>query len=356
MPAAPPAPITAADLGIPSLPPLPSGRERRIAMIGFGGIARAHADAYVKAGYKVVAVADTSPSALDAAGKMLGGVATFSDYRELLSATTDIDAVGLYTQPTLRLPVALAAFERGLPLLTEKPLADSLEEARRMMLAAENQRCRLAVSQNYRWMPANWYAARLVRAGLIGTPYYASIQIYGHQDRQLKDHAFYSTCTDFLTVQWNTHLVDLLRYWLGKDAKRVWAASRRPPHQHFTSDNFLSSFSDFGGGITGQVIHHELLATGESSMPVRIDGTEGSLTFEVYGDTVRIASTKLPEPRLLTAPSTWHNSLAYSMGDLLLSIEQERDPEVSAKHNLATLAQVLAEQKAASAGGAWVGL
>jgi predicted dehydrogenase len=348
--------ITASELGIPAVPPLPTGRERRIAMIGFGGIARAHAEAYLKAGYKVVAVADPSPGALDAAGKMLGGVAAYADYREMLEKTSDVDAAGLYTQPTLRLPAAEAVFGRGLALLTEKPLAGTLEEGRRMMLLAEQQRCRLAVSQNYRWMPANWYAARIIRAGWIGTPFYASIQIYGHQDRQLKDHAFYSTCTDFLTVQWNTHLVDLLRYWLGKDARRVWAVSRRPAHQHFVSDNFLSSFSDFGGGVTGQVIHHELLAAADSAMPCRIDGTEGTLTFEVYGNELKITSSKLSGPRVLKASPEWKGSLAYSMGDLLLSIEQDRDPEVSAKQNLATLAQTLAEQQAASAGGAWVGL
>lgn len=350
--------VTPAELGIDPLPPLPTGRPRRIAMIGYGGMARAHTEAYLKAGYKIVAVSDPDPAALDRAGKLIGVVATYADYRQMLEEVTDLDAVGLYTQPNLRLAVAEAVFGRGLPLLTEKPMANSLEEAKRMVLAAEKQRCLLAVSQNYRWMPANWYAARIVRAGLIGVPFYAGIQIYGRQDMELKDHGFYATCPDFLTVQWNTHLVDLLRYWLGKDARRVWAASRRPGHQHFRSDNFLTSFSDFGGGVTGQIIHHELLRVGEPCLPVRVDGTEGSMTFDLYGQSVRLCSAKVAggEARVLRPADGWLGSTAYSMGDLLLAVEASRAPEVSGAQNLATLAQTLAEQQAALAGGAWVGL
>jgi hypothetical protein len=46
--------------------------------------------------------------------------------------------------------------------------------------------------------------------------------------------------------------------------------------------------------------------------------------------------------------------MAGSMGDLLLSIEQNREPLVSARRNLATLNAVFSDQKSSEQGGAWL--
>ena len=42
------------------------------------------------------------------------------------------------------------------------------------------------------------------------------------------------------------------------------------------------------------------------------------------------------------------------MGDLLLSVEEEREPLVSARRNLATIRHILAEDESARRGGVWV--
>ena len=45
-----------------------------------------------------------------------------------------------------------------------------------------------------------------------------------------------------------------------------------------------------------------------------------------------------------------------TMGDLLIAIEEDRDPLVSGQRNLPTIRTILAEEKSAKSGGRWVGL
>ena len=194
--------MTAEQLCIQHEIPLPARKDWRIGLVGFGIIAPSHVDAAKKAGWNIGAVADPVDEARDRAAKELEGVRLYSDYNELI-ADGDVEVITLLTQPTFRAPVVAAAAEAGKPLMTEKPLGLDLAECERMVALMEEAGAPFAVSQNYRWGGANFIATQIVEKGLIGTPFHASIEIYGRQDADLADHPFYSKCTDFLTLQWN---------------------------------------------------------------------------------------------------------------------------------------------------------
>ena len=85
-----------------------------------------------------------------------------------------------------------------------------------MVEIAESAGTKLAVHQNYRWMKTNYLAYHIIKRGLIGEPFFVSIEIFGQQDVQLGGHSYYSQCHDFLTIQWDNHLADLLRFWTGR--------------------------------------------------------------------------------------------------------------------------------------------
>ena len=155
----------------------------------------------------------------------------------------------------VREEVLRAAVDAGKPIISEKPLTQDLAEGERMVEYAGGSNVPFAVHQNYRWMTMNFLAAHIVRKGLIGEPFFAGIEIYSRQDVELKDHHFYSICDNFLTVQWDNHLSDLLRYYTGHDPVRVFARSGRSKGQHFRSDNLLTVITDFGEGLTGHVLH-----------------------------------------------------------------------------------------------------
>jgi predicted dehydrogenase len=347
--------ITPKSLGIPSTIPMPHRTDWRIGLVGFGSAAHEHAKAYADAGWKVVAVADPDPAARERARELTGVTRLYDDFPELVQ-DDEVEIVSLLTQPTLRETVVTAVAEAGKPILTEKPFGTSLDECERMVEIAEKAGVPFAVSQNYRWHPAPFYARSIVARGFVGRPYLASIEIHGEQDVTIAGHPFYPKAEDFLTIQWNNHLADLLHSWLDGKPKRVFCCTRRMAGQNFDSDNLLVSVTDFGEGVTGHILHSELLRSSLFATKCRIDGDKGSLVFDLYGDHLEIQCHRLGDEILAldTSREKRWSSFAGPMGDLLRSIEEHREPQTSARKNLQTIRHVLAEAESARSGGKWV--
>ncbi len=347
-------PTTPAELGIPSAIPLPKRSDWRIGVIGFGGIARgAHLPAYKSAGWPVVAVADPDPSAREKA-KEAGVPQVYEDYRDII-CDASVEVVDLCTQPTMREEVIRAAADAGKHVITEKPLAVTLDECLRMIEIADSAGIKLAVHQNYRWMKMNFLAHHIIAKGLIGEPFFADVEILGSQDVNLAGHPFYSKCEDFLTIQWDNHLADLLRYWTGRSAQKVLARTSRMNGQNFKSDNWLAVLADFGEGLMGHILHTELLRSSLGGTRCRVDGSEGSVVFDFH-DNLLLESKVLGDGIReikgadLDFPSSW----CGTMGDFLISIEDDREPLVSARRNLPTIRTIFAEEQSARSGGKWV--
>lgn len=346
--------ITPKELGIPGSIPLPERQDWRIGIVGFGGIARgAHAPSYRDVGWNIVAVADPDQNAQKAA-QDFGIKHIYTDFRELI-ADDEVEVIDLLTQPTLREEVVSAAADVGKPIITEKPFGTTIEECTRMVEVADKAGIKLAVHQNYRWMKMNYLVYHIIRLGLIGEPFFASIEIFGQQDVGLADHSFYSQCRDFLTVQWDNHLADLLRYWTGKDAEQVFARTGRMKGQNFVSDNLMVAVADFGEGLTGHILHSELLRSSLGGVQCRVDGNKGSLSFD-FGSSLLMESSELGygQYMLNTSGSNFVSSFAGSMGDFLIALENDTEPMVSGRRNLSTIRTILAEDESARSGGKWI--
>jgi len=347
--------ITPKELGIPEAIPLPKRKDWRIGMVAFGGIAKwAHAPAYRDVGWTIAAAADPDPAAREVAREKFGIKKVYTDFHDLI-ADDEVEIVDMLTQPVIREEIVAAAVKAGKPIATEKPLADTVEEATRMVEMTERAGIPFAVHQNYRWRKTAYLAHHIIQRGFIGTPFFASIEIFGRQDVDLAQHPFYSKCDDFLTIQWDTHLGDLMRFWTGRDQVRVFARTGRMPGQNFASDNLLMVVHDFGEGLAGHILHSELLRSHLGGVQCRVDGPKGSIVFD-FDNVLTIQSTDLgKEPRLLdTAGLKFISSFAGSMGDFLMSIEEGCEPMVSARKNLATIRTVLAEARSTRAGGQWM--
>ena len=341
------------DLHLPSVMPLPTRKDWAIGMVGFGEFARrAHAPDYRKAGWKLAAVAVRNTTAQKAATE-LGVEHVYSDYHDLVNDET-VEVVDVLTQPSLRREVVAAAAAAGKHIIVEKPFGMSADECRRMVEVADQYGVHLAIHQNYRWQKGCFLAHHIVRAGLVGTPFLMSIEKLGQQDDTRKD-SVYATFDDYLTLHWNTHFVDLFRYWSGRDPQQVSARTARMIGQNYRSDNFLLSLHDFGAGLMGHILHSELLRSSLSHDACRIDGDEGSLVFDFAGGHILLDSRKLGQQlhTIDTSAMTWMDSLCGSMGDLLLAIEGNRQPLVSGRDNLKTMDIIFAEIQSAKSGGNW---
>ncbi len=144
-----------------------------VALLGTGFMGKAHSNAYCQAAHffdlpcrlRRRLLVGRNPETLAAMASRWEWEETAADWRAAISRD-DIDAVDIALPNHLHAEVAMAAAEAGKIVLCEKPLARSLDEARRMADAARD--VPTMVWFNYRRVPAVAYAHSLIAAGRIG--------------------------------------------------------------------------------------------------------------------------------------------------------------------------------------------
>ncbi len=106
----------------------------RVLCVGAGHMGRSHALAYHQLeGFSICGLVTRSASSREALNAELGGgYDLFSDYYEALAATKP-DAVSISTFPDTHADYAIAALEAGCHVFIEKPLAETVEAAERIV-------------------------------------------------------------------------------------------------------------------------------------------------------------------------------------------------------------------------------
>src|SRR5262245_61984254 len=113
----------------------------RLGLIGLGGMGSFHLSYLTQMPeVKLTAVADTDAAKLEAAAAK-SGAAKFSSAEEMIKSG-QVDAILIATPHPFHPPVAMAAFEQGVSVLCEKPVAISVTQAREMNAAAAKARAK----------------------------------------------------------------------------------------------------------------------------------------------------------------------------------------------------------------------
>jgi myo-inositol 2-dehydrogenase / D-chiro-inositol 1-dehydrogenase len=116
---------------------------------------------------EVVALADTDPAAGERVARAFGVARRYVDPAELI-ADPEVEAVAVCVPAAAHAEVASAALEAGRHVLVEKPLAVSLEDADRLIDAAERSPAATMVGFNMRFHRLIREARALVGAGALG--------------------------------------------------------------------------------------------------------------------------------------------------------------------------------------------
>lgn len=139
----------------------------RFGVIGVGGMGVAHATLIQRIEQtELTAVCSASAERTRQVARQFG-VPGFTDYRELLGSGL-VDAVLIATPHPLHAEVAECAFEHGVHVLCEKPLAVSITPGRRMVDSARRHACLLGAMLQMRTERHFRAAKRAVEEGVIG--------------------------------------------------------------------------------------------------------------------------------------------------------------------------------------------
>jgi predicted dehydrogenase len=145
----------------------------RIGIVGSGGIAHAHANAYKQIpDVEVLAVADVIPgkAAEFIERTALAQARPFEDHRALLEL--DLDGVSVCTPNVAHHRTAVDALQAGKNVLSEKPMAVTLEQAVEMARAAKRAGKILTIGFQPRYDPNMQMVQRIVQSGDLGKVYY----------------------------------------------------------------------------------------------------------------------------------------------------------------------------------------
>lgn len=143
-----------------------SAHPPKIAILGYGGMAKYHVDRLRKLGImEVTGSFDTDPARQDAA--RADGLIAYPSAETLLADKT-IDAVLIATPNDWHCPYAIAAANAGKHIICEKPVAMSVDELDKMEAAAVKNGVLLTVHQNRRW-DGDYIAVReIIDSGILG--------------------------------------------------------------------------------------------------------------------------------------------------------------------------------------------
>ena len=223
-------------------------------------------------------------------------------------AEAELDALVIAAPTTAHLDLALAAIERGIAILVEKPLAGTVDEALRIVTAARARGVPVQVGHVERFNPAVLELGRLLAAGWLSTVYGISSRRAGPFPARIRDVG--------VTVDLATHDVDILSWIAGERPTRVYAETAQ--RIHATHEDLLFGLLHFPSGVVAQLDVDWL--TPAKRRQLTVVGEEGM--FELDYLTQRLTFTKsagLDRPRLIDgyAP-TFEGDVA------VLPVEQRR--------------------------------
>jgi predicted dehydrogenase len=248
----------------------------RIGIIGVGGAGQAHYFYFsCVAGCRVTKIFDPKPAAAERAASRAAAATFCSDEDRFWP---DLDAVVVCTPDATHATYVVKALERGLHVLVEKPLTDSVEglcAIRRAASAAPSQV--VAVVHQMRFVPLHKRIKALAADGALGALSY----LEGYYVHDLTTRAFQNDrwrATDNATplVYSGCHFVDLLRWFAGEEIVEVFAAANHVAFPDYPESDLNVVTLRFTSGAIGKVI----VAVGEAGPQdhrVRVAGSAATV-------------------------------------------------------------------------------
>lgn len=147
--------------------------ELRVAVIGYGlSGASFHAPLIAASpGLTVAAIVTSNPERSAAARARYPNATVLPSAAEVWAMADELDIAVVATPNRTHVTLAMAALDAGLPVVVDKPLAPSADEARALIDAARRRGRLLTVYQNRRWDADFLTLRRLLDAEELGTVY-----------------------------------------------------------------------------------------------------------------------------------------------------------------------------------------
>lgn len=362
-----------------------------VAVIGYAFMGKAHSHAWRNVaalhpgapGVRQQVLVGRDADAVAAAAAQYGWAEAATDWREVLERD-DIDIVDVCVPGHLHAEVAIAALEAGKHVVAEKPLANTLAEAEKMVATARAARERgvhSMVGFNYRRVPALALARQHVAAGRLGE--IRQVRVSYLQDwladadapmtwRLRRELAGSGALGDL-----GSHAVDQVRYLLGQEVTEVNAHTRTfvpqrlgaaGPEDVTVDDAAWGTLHTSGGAVVSLEVSRMATAR-KNALAVEVYGSTGALRFDLESLNhldVCLDGADTFARQLVTEPGDpyidgwwppghvlgWDATFTNQAADFLTALAAGREPTPSFEDGLAVQRVLAAIEASAAQGGA----
>ena len=271
----------------------------RIGIIGVGGIAQGrHIPAFLQLNdsCEITALSDVNIDRARETAEKYNIPHVFEDYHELFS---EVDAVCICTPNKFHAEITIAAFEAGVHVLCEKPMALRAEECEAMVTASKKADKVLAIAYHYRFMKEAQAAKKAMRE--VGTPLVVRVQAL--RRRKVPGWGVF-TNKDLQgggsLIDYGCHLLDLALWLMGNpnhltvtgtaynalskipDQVNQWGSFN---HETFNVDDHVTAYIQFENGASMLFETSWAANIKDDAEHLSISGVDGGLSvfpFELY--------------------------------------------------------------------------
>lgn len=186
----------------------------KVGVIGVGTMGQHHARVYAEfPSVELVGVADVDGVLAHSVAERFRTTA-FTDYKELLKQ--GVDAVSIAVPTSLHKKVAVEVAEAGVSMLVEKPIADTIENAKEIIRRAEGNKVKLMIGHIERFNPV----IPVIKKSIENTDVISiDITRVGPIPPRIRDVG--------VVIDLATHDIDLIRYLANSESKRIYGLASK---------------------------------------------------------------------------------------------------------------------------------
>jgi predicted dehydrogenase len=309
-------------------------------------------------GAKCVALYNRTVSKAEKVAQAFGIPAVYGNPEELLDREK-LDFLDVITDGSTHCKFVQMAAKRKLPVISQKPMANTLSDAEEMVRVCREAGIPFYVHENWRWQAQIRSLKKVLDLGEIGVPFRAHIfLVSGHPvfdtEPSLRD------LEEYILKDMGTHLLDVARFLFG-EADKLYCQTHRVQHD-IKGEDVATVIMHMGGRTTVTCCmgfpDHFLENDVFTQTLILVEGDKGSAEL---GRNYWVRVTTKTGTRANRYPPVWrpwmhynyvtsHSSIAPCNANLLRALRGGEEAETTGEDNLKTMRLTFAAYDSARSG------
>lgn len=251
------------------------------------------------------------------------------------------------TPPSIHKEVSFIALGYGLHVLSEKPLADTMESAVDILNYTNQTNLKYMISQDYRFNRGPRTILNYLINGNIGG--LGAINLTFNRNPNFPPENFRLTQLDYpMIIDMSIHHFDLMRYFTKSNPTSIYTRSFNPKWSQYSGDAAHSMIIEFDN------LHVNYSASWCAIGPQThragiwcFDGGKGTITWDGMEDLCFYNHNSSVDNKSLPLVNMESTAQDYSLNEFISAIKNDREPECSIQDNIQSLAMVFGAAESA---------